>query len=159
MFGRHASAAVPPSWLPRCGWGRSRRVVDTEPALELEGVTVEPGMGEIGARTSRSWCWRARSWASRAWTGTASASWPRRSPGSTSARAGDVRLFGHSIGEVKVAQREKLGLRYVTDDRIHEGTVGSLSVAMNIVLKRSASPVLGARPDPLRAAILSRRAS
>jgi general nucleoside transport system ATP-binding protein len=49
---------------------------------------------------------------------------------------GDVRLFGHSIARLKVAQRERLGLRYVTDDRLHEGTVGSLSVAMNIVLKR-----------------------
>ncbi|PWU23270.1 MAG: ABC transporter ATP-binding protein, partial [Candidatus Rokuibacteriota bacterium] len=37
-------------------------------------------------------------------------------------------------------QREKLGLRYVTDDRLGEGTVGSLSVALNIVLKRIGKP-------------------
>ena len=42
---------------------------------------------------------------------------------------GDIVLFGDSIARFKVAQREKLGLRYVTDDRLHEGTVGSLAVA------------------------------
>jgi general nucleoside transport system ATP-binding protein len=54
---------------------------------------------------------------------------------------GDIRLFGHSVARLKVAQREKLGLRYVTDDRLREGTVASLSVAMNIVLKQ-----IGKRP-------------
>jgi general nucleoside transport system ATP-binding protein len=39
-----------------------------------------------------------------------------------------------------VSQRERLGLRYVTDDRLHEGTVGSLSVAMNVVLKQIGKP-------------------
>jgi ABC-type uncharacterized transport system ATPase subunit len=54
--------------------------------------------------------------------------------------AGDIRLFGHSLAKLKVAQREKLGLRYVTDDRLHEGTVASISVAMNLVLKRIGKP-------------------
>ena len=61
--------------------------------------------------------------------------------GQRSVSTGDVRLFGHSIARFKVAQREKLGLRYVTDDRLHEGTVGPMSVAMNIVLKQ-----IGKRP-------------
>jgi simple sugar transport system ATP-binding protein len=56
--------------------------------------------------------------------------------GQRSLAAGDIRLFGHSLAKFKVAQREKLGLRYVTDDRLHEGTVASLSVGMNIVLKQ-----------------------
>lgn len=53
---------------------------------------------------------------------------------------GDIRLFGQSIARFKVAHREKLGLRYVTDDRLHEGTVSSLSVAMNVVLKQIGKP-------------------
>ena len=47
-----------------------------------------------------------------------------------------------------MAQREKLGLRYVTDDRLHEGTVGSLSVAMNVVLKKIGKPPFWVRGDP-----------
>jgi len=35
-----------------------------------------------------------------------------------------------------VLERQRLGVRYVTDDRLHEGTVGSMSVAINLVLKR-----------------------
>ena len=33
-------------------------------------------------------------------------------------------------------RRQQLGVRYITDDRLHEGTVGSMSVALNLVLKR-----------------------
>jgi simple sugar transport system ATP-binding protein len=40
-----------------------------------------------------------------------------------------------------VSARQKLGLRYVTDDRLGEGIVPSLSVALNLFLKR-----IGERP-------------
>ena len=55
--------------------------------------------------------------------------------------AGEVSLFGLPIGRLDVSARQKLGLRYVTDDRIGEGIVGSLGVALNLVLKR-----IGQRP-------------
>jgi general nucleoside transport system ATP-binding protein len=55
--------------------------------------------------------------------------------------AGAVRLFGAPIGRLGVAARQKLGLRYVTDDRLGEGIVGSLGVGLNLVLKR-----IGQRP-------------
>ena len=69
---------------------------------------------------------------------------------------GDIRLFGHSIARFKVAQREKLGLRYVTDDRLHEGTVGSLSVAMNVVLKQIGKPPFWVRGRIRYAAIVEK---
>ena len=55
--------------------------------------------------------------------------------------AGEVRLFGAPIGRLDVRARQKLGLRYVTDDRLGEGIVGSLGVGLNLVLKR-----IGQRP-------------
>jgi ABC-type uncharacterized transport system ATPase subunit len=55
--------------------------------------------------------------------------------------AGDVRLFGVPIRKLDVRSRQKLGLRYVTDDRLGEGIVGSLGVGLNLVLKR-----IGQRP-------------
>jgi ABC-type uncharacterized transport system ATPase subunit len=61
--------------------------------------------------------------------------------GQRRATAGDVRLFGAPIGKLDVRARQKLGLRYVTDDRLGEGIVGSLGVALNLVLKR-----IGQRP-------------
>jgi len=49
---------------------------------------------------------------------------------------GDIRLGGASISRLSVAKRQRLGLRYVTDDRLGEGIVSQLSVALNFVLKR-----------------------
>jgi simple sugar transport system ATP-binding protein len=51
-------------------------------------------------------------------------------------RSGEVRFFGAPIGHVGVTGREKLGLRYLTDDRLGEGIVSGLPVSINIFLKR-----------------------
>ncbi len=49
---------------------------------------------------------------------------------------GEVRFLGAPIASLSVAQREKLGLRHVTDDRLGEGIVAGLPVSINLVLKR-----------------------
>lgn len=54
---------------------------------------------------------------------------------------GKVLLDGEDISGLGVRGRQRLGIRYVTDDRMHEGIVGDLSVAVNLVLKR-----IGAAP-------------
>ncbi|MFT4028355.1 MAG: ABC transporter ATP-binding protein [Protaetiibacter sp.] len=61
--------------------------------------------------------------------------------GQRPAAEGAIRLDGKDITRHGVRGRQQLGLRYVTDDRLHEGTVGSMSVAINLVLKR-----IGQRP-------------
>jgi simple sugar transport system ATP-binding protein len=54
---------------------------------------------------------------------------------------GSIRLAGADISGLDVAARYRAGVRYVTDDRLHEGTVGGFSVADNLVLK-----MIGAAP-------------
>jgi general nucleoside transport system ATP-binding protein len=54
---------------------------------------------------------------------------------------GAIRLYEAPITHLSVHQRQKLGLRYVTDDRLGEGTVPPLSVSLNLFLKR-----IGQRP-------------
>jgi simple sugar transport system ATP-binding protein len=49
---------------------------------------------------------------------------------------GEVRYLGAPIGSLSIARREKLGLRYVTDDRLGEGIVSALPLSLNLVLKR-----------------------
>lgn len=49
---------------------------------------------------------------------------------------GTVILDGVAIESFDVAARRRLGLRFVTDDRLAEGTVGSFSVANNLLLKQ-----------------------
>ena len=55
--------------------------------------------------------------------------------------SGMVELFGVTVNRLSVSARQRLGLRYLTDDRLGEGIVGSLGVALNIFLKR-----IGERP-------------
>ncbi len=55
--------------------------------------------------------------------------------------AGDILLDGIVVSEVSVANRQHMGLRYVTDDRMSEGICGSLSISRNMLLKR-----IGQRP-------------
>ncbi|MBH0115909.1 ABC transporter ATP-binding protein [Salinibacterium sp. NG253] len=61
--------------------------------------------------------------------------------GQRPASAGSLRFDGEDVTKLGVRGRQHLGVRYVTDDRLHEGTVGSMSVALNLVIKR-----IGERP-------------
>jgi simple sugar transport system ATP-binding protein len=117
-------------------WHLPRRPVGGEPALELEGVTVAPAPGEIGAHDVSLQVLKSEIMGIAGVDGNGQRELAEAIAGQRSLAAGDIRLFGHSLAGFKVAQREKLGLRYVTDDRLREGTVASLSVAMNIVLKQ-----------------------
>ena len=56
--------------------------------------------------------------------------------GQRPAAAGDIAFQGVSIARLSVWQRERMGLRYVSDDRMGEGTVAGLPVGLNLVLKR-----------------------
>lgn len=49
---------------------------------------------------------------------------------------GQVFLDSKEITKLKVKERQHLGVRYVTDDRTHEGIVGKFSVALNLVIKK-----------------------
>lgn len=55
--------------------------------------------------------------------------------------AGRILLDGAPIEGLEVGERRRRGLRYVTDDRLFEGTVASLPVATNFLLKQ-----IGERP-------------
>jgi len=141
MFGSQATKSADVAELTdEVEWRLPRRVLDAEPALELEAVTVEPGPGEIGAHDVSLQVLKGEIMGIAGVDGNGQREVAEAIAGQRSLAAGDIRLFGHSLAKLKVAQREKLGLRYVTDDRLHEGTVASLSVAMNIVLKQIGKP-------------------
>ncbi len=55
-------------------------------------------------------------------------------------RQGRIELAGVDITRGRVPERRQRGVRYVTDDRLGEGTVGTFSVATNLVLKEIGSP-------------------
>ena len=51
-----------------------------------------------------------------------------------------MELSSSDITAGGVPERRRRGVRYVTDDRLGEGTVGTFSVATNLVLKEIGSP-------------------
>jgi general nucleoside transport system ATP-binding protein len=55
-------------------------------------------------------------------------------------KSGTVELFGVAVNRLSVSARQKLGLRYVTDDRLGEGIVRKLGVSTNMFLKRIGEP-------------------
>lgn len=56
--------------------------------------------------------------------------------GQRAANSGSVRLEGIAIEALSVGERSQLGLRYLTDDRLGEGTVGTFPVSINFFLKQ-----------------------
>jgi general nucleoside transport system ATP-binding protein len=157
MFGTHAEHAADVAELTdEVEWRVPKRARDAERALELEGVTVEPGAGEIGAYDVTLQVLKSEIMGIAGVDGNGQRELAEAIAGQRSLAAGDIRLFGHSLAKSKVAQREKLGLRYVTDDRLHEGTVGAMSVAMNIVLKQIGKPPYWERGRIRNATILAK---
>ncbi len=56
--------------------------------------------------------------------------------GQQNAFRGVIELNGADITRLGVRGRQAAGVRYVTDDRLHEGTVANLPVSINLMLKR-----------------------
>jgi general nucleoside transport system ATP-binding protein len=115
---------------------RRRRALPPEPLLELESVTVEPGLGEMGLRGISLEVRPGEIMGVAGVDGNGQRELAEVIAGQRRLAAGDIRFGGLSIARLKVSQREKLGLRYVTDDRLGEGTVSAFSVGLNVVLKR-----------------------
>ncbi len=49
---------------------------------------------------------------------------------------GSIRVAGREVGGMGAVERQRLGVGYLTDDRVGEGGVPDLTVALNLVLKR-----------------------
>ncbi|MDE0113756.1 MAG: ABC transporter ATP-binding protein [Albidovulum sp.] len=59
--------------------------------------------------------------------------------------AGRLDLDGEDVTDASVGRRRALGLRYLTDDRLDEGSVGMFPVADNTVLKEIGAPPFWSR--------------
>ncbi len=62
--------------------------------------------------------------------------------GQRPAASGRILIAGQDVTADGVAERRHHGLRYITDERLGEGTVGAMSVATNLVLKEIGHPPL-----------------
>ena len=130
---------------------RERRELPEEPLLELAAVSAG-GDGHAGGIDGVSFAVRPGEILGIAGVdGNGQRELAEVIAGQRSPRAGEVRLAGLAINRLSVAQRQRLGLRYVTDDRLGEGIVTTFSIALNFVLKR-----IGQAPFWLRGRIRHR---
>jgi general nucleoside transport system ATP-binding protein len=53
---------------------------------------------------------------------------------------GRIALDGRDVTRGQVPERRRVGIRYVTDERLGEGTVSTFSVAINLLLKEIGAP-------------------
>ncbi len=60
--------------------------------------------------------------------------------GQRATTSGQVLLEGRDITRLRVPERQRLGVRYVTDDRLGEGIIRPFGIGMNLVLKRLGMP-------------------
>jgi simple sugar transport system ATP-binding protein len=60
--------------------------------------------------------------------------------GQRRALQGQITLEGAEVTAEDAAGRRRRGIRYITDDRLNEGTIGGFSVAINLLLKDIGDP-------------------
>jgi general nucleoside transport system ATP-binding protein len=131
--------------------------VEEEIVLELDAVSAQPQGAEMGVEDV-SLALRAGEILGVAGVdGNGQRALAEVIAGQRSPAAGEVRLYGAPVTRLSVSARQKLGLRYVTDDRLGEGVVRSLPVGLNLFLKR-----IGERPfwrhGRLQRGVIDRRA-
>ncbi len=137
MFGEQA--APDPDLVELQGQVEARppkRRLAGEPVLVLDGLEVAARGGEIGVRDVSLGVRPGEILGIAGVDGNGQRELAEAIAGQRPAAAGDIRFRGVSIARLSVRQREDLGLRYVSDDRLGEGTVAALTVGLNLVLKR-----------------------
>lgn len=121
--------------------GAGRKAQVGEPLLDLDEVMVAGQRGEIGIDEGISLTVHAGEVVGIAGVdGNGQRPLAEAIAGQRRLTGGDIRLDGVSMRKLSIGARQRHGLRYVSDDRLNEGIVGPLSVALNMVTKRIGMP-------------------
>jgi ABC-type uncharacterized transport system ATPase subunit len=120
---------------------RQKRDLASTLVLELNDVSVKAGRGEVDVHEVSLQVRRGEIMGIAGVDGNGQRELAEALAGQRKLSQGAIILTGHSVGKASVAERQKLGLRFVTDDRLGEGMVASLPVSLNLFLKR-----IGERP-------------
>jgi simple sugar transport system ATP-binding protein len=135
MFGARGDAAAAEEMA-----GRARhqaRSVDRSgaPRLAVRGLATAAAPGECPLRAVDLALWPGEVLGIAGVDGNGQKHLAEALAGQRRAVAGSIALDGADVTAAGVPGRRARGIRYVTDERLGEGTVGSFSVAINLVLK------------------------
>ena len=142
MFGEEAGALSEVAEVKQISrLQREKRDLPSTIVLELDHVSVKAGRGEVDVRDVSLQVRQGEILGIAGVDGNGQRELAEALAGQRRLSRGDIVLTGHPVSRSSVAQRHKLGLRFVTDDRLGEGMVASLPVSLNLFLKR-----IGERP-------------
>ena len=154
MFGDSTAAGADIAELREAAGRRAAsRPRTSEALLELAGVSAEGGRGERGIDDVSLAVRGGEIFGVAGVDGSGQRTLAEVMAGQRQHSGGSIRLAGRPIDGLSVAARQRLGLRYVTDDRLGEGVVSSYPLSMNLVLKRIGQPPFWRRGRVDRAAI------
>jgi general nucleoside transport system ATP-binding protein len=142
MFGGEASGSALVAELAMGDPAHRRSLaLPAEPVLEVDAISVEPGRQEAGLDDVSFSIRRGEIFGIAGVDGNGQRELAEVIAGQRDLSAGGLRLAGHALAGLDVKERQRLGLRYVTDDRMGEGLVPSFPISLNLLLKR-----IGQRP-------------
>jgi len=107
----------------------------TPPALSVQGAVTSADFAETPLRGVSVELWAGEVLGIAGVDGNGQKHLAEMLAGQRPVRQGRITLAGADITRGRVPERRQRGIRYVTDDRLGEGTVGTFSVATNLVLK------------------------
>ena len=110
------------------------------PCLSVRNLRTEARQGECPLREVSFDLWRGEILGIAGVDGNGQKHLAEVLAGQRGAVQGRIMLDGMEVTGDGVGARRHRGFRYVTDDRLHEGTVGAFSVAVNLVLKEIGDP-------------------
>jgi ABC-type uncharacterized transport system ATPase subunit len=141
MFGDpHAAEADIAELREETGTQVASRQLSTHAVLELDGVSAEGSRGQHGIEDVSLAVRGGEILGVAGVDGSGQRALAEVVAGQRRQTRGTVRLGGTSIDGTTVSERQRLGLRYVTDDRLGEGVVSSYPLSLNLVLKRIGQP-------------------
>jgi simple sugar transport system ATP-binding protein len=128
---------------------RRRRAVGVDrsgpPVLSVRGLVTEAQLGECPLREVSFDLWPGEVLGIAGVDGNGQKHLAEVLAGQRDAGAGQILIAGRDVTADGVIQRRRHGVRYITDERVGEGTVGPFSVATNLVLKEIGTPPLWQR--------------
>jgi general nucleoside transport system ATP-binding protein len=130
-----------------------RRGLPAHVVLEADRLSVKPGPQEVGVSGVSFAVREGEIFGIAGVDGNGQRELAEALAGQRHVAHGVIRLDGKDVTRASVGERQRLGLGYVTDDRLGEGAVPSLSLSLNLLLKR-----IGEQPFWTRARRISRPA-
>ena len=142
MFGSRAGHEQDAEALMGDARGHGRTAIDRsgQPVVELQNLTTHAEPGTAPLRDVSFAVWPGEIFGIAGVDGNGQKHLAEVISGQRQARSGQIRLHGQDITGFSVPRRRRLGIRYVTDERLGEGTVAGHPIATNLLMKEVGSP-------------------